>query len=101
MNTLILTTALAAISCGAVWAESLPARQQNQRQRISQGVRSGQLTRVETEALCRQQQSIHNQVQRDRLDGGAFTPAERARARQRLNNASQDIHRLKHNGRTR
>lgn len=101
MKTLILTLAFAAAFCGTVWAQSIPERHQNQRQRIQEGVRSGELTRGEANALRRQQQSIHSQVRRDRQDGGAFTPAERARAQHRLNNASRDIYRLKHNGRTR
>lgn len=101
MKNLILTTAIAAAFCGLTWAQSIPERQQNQRQRIHQGARSGELTKGEAAALRKQQQSIRGQVQRDRHDGGAFTAAERAKAQHRLNHASRDIHRLKHNGRTR
>lgn len=101
MKTLILTITFAAAFCGTVAAQSIPQRQQNERERIRQGVRSGELTKGEAEALHRQQQSIHSQVQRDRVDGGGMTAAERARAQKRLNHASKDIYRLKHNGRTR
>ena len=101
MKTLILTTAFAAAFCGATWAQSIPERQQNQRQRIGQGARSGELTKGEAAALRKQQESIHNMVRRDRIDGGGMTAAERAKAQHRLNNSSQDIYRLKHNGRTR
>ncbi len=101
MKTLILTITFAAAFCGAAQAQNVAQRQQNERQRIAQGARSGELTKGETAALSRQQQSIHNQVARDRRDGGGLTAAERARARHRLDNASRDIYKLKHNRRTR
>lgn len=101
MKTLILTFSFAALFCGAAWAQNIPERRQNQHLRIKEGVKSGELTKGEAEALRHQQRSIHNQVERDRHDGGGMTAAERVRAQKRLNNASRDIHRLKNNGRTR
>lgn len=101
MKTTILSIAIAAAFTCLAAAETIPERTRNQRNRIEQGARSGQLTRPETAALARQQQAIHNQIQRDRRDGAGMTAAERARAQARLANASRDIARLKHNNRTR
>ncbi|MBI5085537.1 MAG: hypothetical protein HZB13_13170 [Acidobacteria bacterium] len=98
MKTLIL---LATVSTGLIWAQSIPQREHNQRQRIEQGVRSGSLTPAETARLAREERAAHRQTMIDRRDGGVFTPAERARAQRRLDRISGDIARLKHNGRAR
>jgi hypothetical protein len=75
------------------------ARQANQRRRIAQGVRSGQLTRLEARGLARNAARIRRGIARDRRDGRTWTRVERARAHRRLNQQSRAIHRLRHNGR--
>lgn len=98
MKTFLL---LVTIAAGIAGAHSIPERQQNQKSRIAQGVRSGELTRAEAARLASEQRAIARQVRRDRVDGGGFTAKERARDQRLLNQSSRDIARLKHNGRTR
>jgi hypothetical protein len=77
-------------------------REQNQQDRIAQGVRSGQLTAGETAHLENQQQGIHREVSADRqANGGHLTGADRRAINQSQNRASRNIYRDKHNGKTR
>lgn len=72
------------------------ARQVHQQKRIAQGVRSGELTRVEARHLERHAARVHGSIVRDRIDGGVFTPRERLKAQHRINHQSRAIHRQKH-----
>lgn len=73
-------------------------RQGNQQQRITQGVRSGQLTPGETRNLENRDSSINRQAQADRAaNGGRLTSQERAQINQRQNNVSRSIYNDKHN----
>jgi hypothetical protein len=77
-------------------------REENQQDRIAQGVRSGQLTAGETAKLENQQQGIHREVAADRqANGGKLTGADRRAVNQSQNRASRNIYNKKHNGRTR
>ena len=78
----------------------LNARQQTERARIAQGVRSGELTRPETARLVAGQvhlQRVENRVKSD----GVVTPAERARLQQAANVQSRHIYRQKHDDQVR
>jgi hypothetical protein len=74
-------------------------RQMNQKARIRQGVKSGQLTKGEARNLRQEQKTIQAEKQMAKADG-KVTPAERAKLRRDQNKASRDIYRLKHNKRT-
>lgn len=76
------------------------ARQQNQHQRVRQGVRSGELTRHETGALARDQRDIR-QLERAYKSDGKLTRAERVDLHQEQNQARRDIYKAKHNEVTR
>jgi hypothetical protein len=76
------------------------ARQQNQQQRVRQGVRSGELTRHETRQLVGDQRDIR-QLERAYKSDGKVTRAERVDLHQEQNQASRDIHDAKHNEQTR
>jgi hypothetical protein len=77
-------------------------REQNQQDRIAQGVRSGQLTAGETAHLENQQQGVHREAAADRqANGGHLTGADRRAINQSENRASRNIYNKKHNGRTR
>jgi hypothetical protein len=80
----------------ALAAGGATGRQVDQQRRIAQGVRSGELTRPEARRLERNAARIHRSVVRDRVDGGVFTPRERAQAQSRLNKQSRAIYRQKH-----
>lgn len=76
-------------------------REENQQQRIGNGVKSGQLTPGETSHLERGEQHIDNQVARDRsANGGHLTGQERRQVNREQNRESGRIYRDKHNGRT-
>jgi hypothetical protein len=73
-------------------------RQENQQDRIANGVRSGQLTPHETAKLESQQQGINREKSADRqANGGKLTRADRRAINQSQNRASRNIYRDKHN----
>ena len=74
-------------------------RQKNQRARIRQGVRSGELTKGEAKNLRQEQKTIQAEKKIAKADG-KVTPAEREQIRRDQNKASKDIYRRKHNNRT-
>jgi uncharacterized protein YdeI (BOF family) len=80
---------------------SINERQQNQRERIRQGVQSGELTPVEAARLRRQDAQIRLNEARARQSGGEFTPRERARIQRQLNRESRRIYRQKHDAQDR
>jgi hypothetical protein len=75
-------------------------RQQNQHQRIKQGVRSGELTRRETGRLAEEQRDIR-QLERAYKSDGELTRAERADLHHEQNQSSRDIYRQKHDAQDR
>ena len=74
-------------------------RQMNQKARIRQGVKSGELTKGEAHKLRQEQKTVQAEKQMAKSDG-KVTPEERAKLRKDQNKASRDIYRLKHNKRT-
>ena len=72
-------------------------RQENQQERIGQGVKSGELTAKEAARLERQQHRIQHEKREAKADG-TVTKAERAELRARQNAASRNIARQKHDG---
>jgi hypothetical protein len=76
-------------------------RQENQQDRIAQGVKSGQLTAGETAKLEKQQQGINREVNGMREEnGGKLSKADKALVNKQQNQASKNIYNKKHNGRT-
>lgn len=74
--------------------------QHNQRQRIEQGIRSGELTRPEARRLMAEQRAIEDEEQRYLADG-IVTRAERADLLQDLNAAARHIYNESHDVQTR
>ena len=64
------------------------ARQHNQRERIQQGVKSGELTRRETGRLVHEQRDVR-QLEREYKSDGTLTGAERRDLHQEQNQASR------------
>jgi hypothetical protein len=81
--------------------KSVNARQARQTTRIKQGVRSGELTRRETQRLAAERASIRTQEAFYRRSGGEFTARERARIQRELQQSSRHIYRQKHDGQDR
>ncbi len=71
-------------------------RQENQGQRIDQGVESRRLTEGETKRLETQQDRIENAESKAKADG-VVNRAEHKRLTVRQNMASRNIYRKKHN----
>ncbi len=71
--------------------------QKKQSKRISQGVKSGELTTRESHELIREQKLIQLQKRMAKSDG-IITKLERARIKESLANAEANIYRKKHNG---
>jgi hypothetical protein len=73
-------------------------RQENQQDRIAQGVKSGQLTAGETAHLEKNQARINKEVHNDRAaNGGKLTAQEKAQVNRQQNRQSRKIYRDKHN----
>ena len=75
-------------------------RQHNQRDRIQQGAKSGELTRRETGRLAEEQRDIR-QLERGYKSDGKLTEAERRDLHHEQNQASRDIYRQKHDEQSR
>src|SRR5580704_12036695 len=76
-------------------------RQENQQERIAQGIKSGQLTAGETAKLENQQKGINQQVKADRAaNGGKLTTGEKQQVNKEQNAASKNIYNKKHNAKT-
>lgn len=96
LRNLALAAALMAISVPALAdTPRLDAREQNQRQRIAQGVRSGELTRPETRRLVRGELQLHRHERIAESDG-LVTGAERLRLDRHADRMSARIYRQKH-----
>jgi hypothetical protein len=75
-------------------------REENQQDRIAQGVKSGQVTAGEAAHLESNETKINNEVRNDRAaNGGKLTQQEKKQVNQQLNRQSRQIYRDKHNGR--
>lgn len=73
-------------------------RQENQQDRIAQGIKSGQLTAGETAKLENQQQGINREISGMRqANGGKLTKADKVAVNQQQNKASRNIYNKKHN----
>ncbi len=76
-------------------------RQENQQDRIAQGIKRGQLTPKETAHLEGREAAINKEVKHDRAaNGGKLTPVERRQVNRQQNRTSNAIYRKKHNRRT-
>ncbi len=70
-------------------------REHVQKNRIKQGVHSGELTKGETKELVTEQRDIR-QLERDYKSDGSLTADERKDLHQQLNQASKEIYEEKH-----
>ena len=101
MKRFLTITLVAAGLAAAAHAQTIRQRQHIQQHRIVQGVRSGELTRAEVFRAERSEAALQRRLVRDRIEGGGLTLPERVRIQARQNRLSNQIYRLKHNGRTR
>lgn len=72
-------------------------RQENQQDRIAQGIRSGKLSAGQTASLENRERGINGEVRADRqANGGHLTGTEHAQVNRQLNRTSGAIRRDKH-----
>lgn len=97
-----LSALLGMLGLGLAAAEAGPIDwvQNNQRDRIAQGVESGELTRVETRRLSREQRRLER-MQRRAWKDGELSRREKARLGRAHQRSSRHIYRAKHNRRAR
>ena len=81
-------------------AQTINQRKENQQDRISQGVNSGQLTAGETAHLENREATLNQEEHAMRAaDGGKLTPGDRRVLNHQQNRLSRQIYRDKHNAR--
>ena len=76
-------------------------RQVRQSHRIKMGMRTGQLTKKETQQLVRQQKNIQRTKRRMIKNDGTMSTSERRALKRKQRRASRNIFRARHNRRTR
>lgn len=96
----LATIGVLAIDSAVADTPGFDQRQANQRERIVDGVESGELTRRETQRLVRGQVHL-NRVERRAEADGQVTARERARLHREANQQSRRIYRQKHDRQSR
>jgi hypothetical protein len=95
----LLSLAASMLVAGTVLAQTatpvVTERQENQKARIAEGVKSGELTRGEARKLRAEQRAIRAEKRMAKADG-VVTPEERRKLHHDQNRASHDIHKQKH-----
>ena len=76
--------------------DNINRREYSQRNRIREGIRSGELTRREAGRLIHQQRRIESYERRSRRDDGRLDRYERRRLDRMLDRSRRDIYREKH-----
>lgn len=98
-----LLSFVALVGIAELQAQSTPVadqRQKAQRDRIHDGVATGELTRREAAGARHDQRRIRRSERRMKADG-VVTPAERARLHHKQNRASRELRRDKHDAQDR
>jgi hypothetical protein len=116
MHRMVMLTVAALIASGPAFAQqsqqstqtqpnqpapTIGQREQNQQDRIANGIDLGQLTAGETKNLESREANINREVKDDRAaDDGKLTTQERQQVNQQQNNLSHSIYQDKHNANT-
>ena len=100
MKKAILSVMIAGAGLIPTYAQGRVAkRQENQQDRIAQGVASGRLSAGETANLEHKEAKLNREVRNDRkANGGSLTPQERQQVNRQQNRLSRNIYRDKHDG---
>jgi len=101
MRKLLAAFAIGALlSTGALTAQ-VKKREVRQRNRVNQGVKSGELTKEETLKIEAAEAKLHKEIKEDRRDGPGLTPKERAKINRKQNKLSKRIAKQNHDGQRR
>jgi len=99
MRKVVLSLLLSGTLCAPLFAANpanpIDRREQNQKSRIRQGVKSGELTRNETRHLRKEEAKIGTLEQKARSDG-EISKKEARKLDRFLNKANRDIYKQKH-----
>ena len=98
--TVMLSVSMMSIAQAGTNDPGVNKRQQNQHERIVNGVKSGELTRSEVRSLRADQRAIRAEEREFKSDG-VLTRGERRELHRDLNESSRDIYREKHDASTR
>ena len=101
MKRIAFTSLIAAgLMIAGLNAQEIKARQENQQDRIAQGVKSGQLTAGETANLEHKEAGLNREIRHDRKqNGGNLTNKEKCQVNRQQNRLSRQIYNKKHNAR--
>jgi hypothetical protein len=97
---MIVGVMMGALLTGTASLAQIRQRQENQQDRIGEGVENGSLTPKETSRLEHQETRLNKEIRRDRKSGGGLSPQERRQINHQQNVMSRKIYRDKHNGKT-
>ena len=75
-------------------------KQREEKARIRQGERSGEITKAESKELRKDQRDIHKEKMKAKKDGDV-TPKEKAKIKHKQRKAGKNIHEEKHDGKKR
>lgn len=89
-----------ALSVNVADAQTIRKNAKQERRRIAQGVKSGELTKSEAKNVINDQKEIRQEVKAAKSDG-TVTKEERKDIKQDQRQASRKIYRKKHNNRDR
>jgi hypothetical protein len=95
---MILGVMMGALLTGTDSFAQIRQRQENQQDRIGEGVENGSLTPKETSQLEHQETRLNKQIRHDRATGGGLSPQERRQINHQQNVLSRKIYRDKHDG---
>jgi hypothetical protein len=98
MKRMILGVMMGALLTGTASFAQIRQRQENQQDRIGEGVENGSLTPKETSQLEHQETRLNRQIRHDRATGGGLSPQERRQINHQQNVLSRKIYRDKHDG---
>ncbi|OSY88439.1 hypothetical protein WH52_06700 [Tenacibaculum holothuriorum] len=102
MNVKVLFLVIGFAFSGIAYSQTpkVDKRQNKQRTRIVNGVKSGELTAKETKQLAQQQSNIRKMERKAKRDG-VVTKKEKVKLQKAQNKASRNIKRKKNNNRSR
>ncbi len=83
----------------STFAATIVGREIHQQSRVALGVRTGALTAGENRRIEVREAALAHEVRHDRLTGGGLSAVERTRIERQKDRLSEDILRMKHNGR--
>jgi len=100
MKRMILGVMMGALLTGTTSFGQIRQRQENQQDRIGEGVENGTLSPKETSRLEHKEAQLNKEIRHDRQTGG-LTPQDRRQINHQQNVLSRKIYRTKHDGKNR